>query len=43
MAGISLSTDLRHVRHIGPAPLAVGLAGAGVMAVVRFALLRWAT
>ena len=43
MAGVGLSTDLRDVRRIGPAPLTVGLVGAGVMAVVSFALLRWAT
>ena len=43
MAGVGLGTDLRDARRIGPAPLAVGLIGAGVMAVVSFALLRLAT
>ena len=40
MAGVGLSTDLRDARRIGPAPMAVGLVGAGVMAVVSFTLLR---
>ena len=40
MAGVGLSTDLRDVRRIGAAPLAVGLIGAGVMAGVSCALLR---
>ena len=43
MAGVGMSTDLRDVRRIGPAPMTVGLIGAGVMAVVSFALLRWAS
>ncbi len=43
MAGVGLSTDLRDARRIGPAPMAVGLVGAAVMAAVSFALLRWAT
>ncbi len=42
MAGVGLNTDLRDARRIGAAPMAVGLIGAGVMAVVSYALLRWA-
>ena len=41
MAGVGLGTDLRDVRRIGAAPMAVGLVGAGVMGVVSFVLLRW--